>query len=749
MNRWAFDPAFVQRVAGALLHFVWQGAAIAAGAAVCLRMLTRASAEVRYLVSVSGLAGMLAAPVLTFVLYDRIGQATLRAIAWAGSGHPADAVAASPVLMYWIVGLWSAGVIGCTARLTFSWSFSRRLLRWAAYPAPEEVAGILSRAAALIGIDAARKKIRLLVSAAVDSPVVVGWIRPAILVPVSALTKLTGEQLTAVMVHELAHIRRHDFLANIVQTCVESLLFYHPAVWWMSGQVRAEREKCCDDLAVRACGNRREYVQALVALERARPGTEILAVSASGGSLKERVQRLLGVERPPVDWRPVLATVAFLCVGFAAGIQPAKRVGPMPSASPVLELELAAVLPELAPGGAATVLSTVAAIATAQPVVPVAAEVQAPAEPGVVTGILRTSTNMPLPEVRVAVTPVDPPIAFGALERLGLTVLTDTAGRYRVQNIAPGRYKILIGVNGPRFFYPGVSDPSQAAVVEVPAGRVLEVPDTVVGGGAVSGRVMDTVAGAGRRLDNLVLCCDYFRELRYGQPGQIRQASPFRPVLSEDGSFVFPFVPQGNYVLSVLDRVEIPLSWMLAVGPAGISGLQLDLSEGVQVRGTILDEAGKPVPASVRLVPNPGSRPAASAFETIGPATFAGDSPILFENGTNSGPRAFLRRILVTKADPSLDELQDRLREAVRAQVRSAKAGPDGRFSFTRVLPGPYVLELDSGSAGRAGLEIEVGLPDCRDARAIAGFHSTSPPDQRGFVGFRFAREPALRTGDV
>jgi hypothetical protein len=98
------------------VHFVWQGAAIAAITAICLRVMSRKSAEIRYLVSISGLAGMLAAPVLTFALYDRIGGVTLKALAWASVAHTANAVAASPMVMYWIVAVWSAGVLGCMGR---------------------------------------------------------------------------------------------------------------------------------------------------------------------------------------------------------------------------------------------------------------------------------------------------------------------------------------------------------------------------------------------------------------------------------------------------------------------------------------------------------------------------------------------------------------------------------------------------------------------------------------------------------
>ena len=95
-----------------------------------------------------------------------------------------------------------------------------------------------------------RRPVRLLESALVDVPMVIGWLRPVILLPASALSGLTPQQLEAIIAHELAHIRRHDYLINLLQSLIETLLFYHPAVWWVSRQIRREREHCCDDLAV-------------------------------------------------------------------------------------------------------------------------------------------------------------------------------------------------------------------------------------------------------------------------------------------------------------------------------------------------------------------------------------------------------------------------------------------------------------------------------------------------------------------
>ena len=97
---------------------------------------------------------------------------------------------------------------------------------------------------------------QLLQSTLVKVPTVIGWLRPVVLVPLCALSELSEDQLRAILAHELAHIRRNDYLVNLLQTLAETLLFYHPAVWWVSRCIRQERENCCDDVAAVIGGNR-------------------------------------------------------------------------------------------------------------------------------------------------------------------------------------------------------------------------------------------------------------------------------------------------------------------------------------------------------------------------------------------------------------------------------------------------------------------------------------------------------------
>jgi beta-lactamase regulating signal transducer with metallopeptidase domain len=128
-------------------------------------------------------------------------------------------------------------------------------------------------------------------------PTVVGWLRPVILMPVGALAGLPAEQVEALLLHELAHIRRADYLVNLLQSAAEALLFYHPAVWWISGHIRAEREACCDDMAVAVTGDVLAYAQTLANLEASRTVPMRAALAANGGSLANRIARLLGHSR--------------------------------------------------------------------------------------------------------------------------------------------------------------------------------------------------------------------------------------------------------------------------------------------------------------------------------------------------------------------------------------------------------------------------------------------------------------------
>ncbi|KKK52033.1 hypothetical protein LCGC14_3109000, partial [marine sediment metagenome] len=169
--------------------------------------------------------------------------------------------------LHWMVAAWVAGVAALAIWHIGGWVGLLRLKR-SALPLgqadPEaQCAQAARRLAKKLGF---ARAIRLLKSARIAGPVAVGILRPAVLIPVAMLTGLSMPHIEAILAHEIAHLRRWDYLVNLLQMVIETLLFYHPAVWWVSRRIRIEREHCCDDLAVAACGDRVEYAHALAAL---------------------------------------------------------------------------------------------------------------------------------------------------------------------------------------------------------------------------------------------------------------------------------------------------------------------------------------------------------------------------------------------------------------------------------------------------------------------------------------------------
>jgi uncharacterized protein (TIGR03435 family) len=317
-----------------LVHFVWQGAAIAALAACALRLLRSARPQWRYITACTALAGMLAAPAITaFVLTSaprvpftdsiralRSPQGAVVGVSITPPWSPASVrgSAASPPaelrlptaididgVLSVLVTLWLAGVVTLFARLTVGCWRIRTLQAAARFEAPSRWQAVAEEIANRLGLT---RRFRVIDSISVATPTVVGWLRPVILVPIAAMSGLSARQVEAILAHELAHIRRHDFLINFLQTFAETILFYHPAVWWLSRQIRTEREHCCDDVAVAVSGDAAEYAAALAELASSSLSSPALAMAATRGPLVERVRRLLRV--PDADRKPRRTAVA-------------------------------------------------------------------------------------------------------------------------------------------------------------------------------------------------------------------------------------------------------------------------------------------------------------------------------------------------------------------------------------------------------------------------------------------------------
>ena len=221
----------------------------------------------------------------------------------------------------WIVVSWVIGVILCSLRPMLGWRMLRRLRRDGVSVVSDDVQATVRRLSKQLGL---RHVVHVMQSTLIKVPVVVGYLRPVILLPVSLLTNMPPAQLEAILAHELAHVRRHDFVINLLQTMIESLFFYHPAVWWLSNRIRVEREHCCDDMVVTCIGNNVEYGRALLAIAEHNRRYSVLALSVADGSLLSRVRRIVGVgsdgtPRRWVDRWPATLSVVTL-VGAAVGL---------------------------------------------------------------------------------------------------------------------------------------------------------------------------------------------------------------------------------------------------------------------------------------------------------------------------------------------------------------------------------------------------------------------------------------------
>jgi BlaR1 peptidase M56 len=376
------EPA-AQAIGWALLHFVWQGTLVGALIALVLACLRKQAADVRYVVSSIALSLMLTLPVVTAAqLWRSNSNADVRlnpeatafrptadATDFGPKGQAADsrlvtdarqngqgaaatdmvsATSRSRVLdslrieswLPMLVFAWVCGVVILSLRLASGWVWVQRMKSHGTSPVADGWDVIAARLSRRLHI---ARTVRLLRSSLVEVPTVIGWMKPVILLPASALSGLNTHQLEAILAHELAHIRRHDYLVNLLQTVVETLLFYHPAVWWLSRRIRAERENCCDDLAVTLCGDPVTYAQALADLEGLRGPERRLVMAADGGSLMYRVHRILGAPshagRAP-GWLAASASVLVL-VGIAFGTAGTEAVQ-LPSASDLVPAQSAA-----------------------------------------------------------------------------------------------------------------------------------------------------------------------------------------------------------------------------------------------------------------------------------------------------------------------------------------------------------------------------------------------------------------------
>ena len=323
------SPQLAHALGWALLHFLWQGVALAA---ICYGIMAACrTASARYVMALSTLVLMLAAPVVTFVVLRNsfpaegtntsrvapvpsVATANLPPIAASApsspTASPTPPTPLRPDTLLWLVEAWFAGVAFFSLRTAGGLIVVHRMRRNRTRPV---AAALLEKCLALERRMRLSRVIRYCECLVLEAPAVIGWFRPVVLLPVTALSGLSEDQLAAVISHELAHIRRLDCFVNLFQIAAETLLFYHPAIWWLNKRIRNERENCCDDAALAVCGNPIEYARALTLMEewRQRPA---LAMAANRNPLVERVARLLGVASPQSGVRSTGVAASILCL---------------------------------------------------------------------------------------------------------------------------------------------------------------------------------------------------------------------------------------------------------------------------------------------------------------------------------------------------------------------------------------------------------------------------------------------------
>lgn len=323
----------IQALGWTLVHFCWQGTLIGIASRLIDSAASRARSEIRYALALASLMCMVGAGATTFA-YENRRLADDAAIRMQGDARGLPILDYAPKggvltrmttvisafdgrkeqvgrvrgfsnrifaidVMPWIDGLWIAGVFLLSVRLLGGWTRLHRLQRGLPITAPVQVREAFARLMRRMNIG---HTVKLHISSDISGPLAIGVLRSTILLPVSALTALSMEQIEVVLAHELAHIRRADFFWNIVQTCVETLFFFHPAVWWLSSRVRQLREVCCDDVAVAFCDDPVMYATALLQLEEQRQSEPhfAMALRGNGLGLKARIGRILGFDGDPV-----------------------------------------------------------------------------------------------------------------------------------------------------------------------------------------------------------------------------------------------------------------------------------------------------------------------------------------------------------------------------------------------------------------------------------------------------------------
>jgi bla regulator protein BlaR1 len=345
MNLTSIIPEeLINAIGWTILHSLWQGVLVAVILTTILLFMNKRSAKIRAMISYAALIIILASSFKTFTnVYGSSSEINTYKVQldeeiFAGKYdlHKFENVKSSSnefmgifdesinTIKYFygenlnvIVTLWLIGILFLTFKLTGGLIYTQRVKHYRINPVSEFWNDILKKTINKIDLN---KKVKLFESALVKFPLVIGYFKPVILFPIGTLTGLPLNQVEAILAHELAHIKRADYILNILQSFIEIILFFNPAVWWISSIIRDEREYSCDDLAVEVCGSSVTLAKALINVKQNAAGIPSLGLAAIGNkkSLLTRIKRMSNYNNDRIIYPKKLATILFLLISFAA-----------------------------------------------------------------------------------------------------------------------------------------------------------------------------------------------------------------------------------------------------------------------------------------------------------------------------------------------------------------------------------------------------------------------------------------------
>jgi beta-lactamase regulating signal transducer with metallopeptidase domain/predicted nucleic acid-binding Zn-ribbon protein len=312
----------------ALVHFLWQGLLIGVVTALLLRLFRQAKPQVRYAIACSALLLCFILPIssvwrsLAVDVSSGVVSVPTQALLDITSEDRSDfsGVVLQNTLhgkMPWLVIAWSLGCVFFSLRMALGLMWITNTRRRSLANTDASLQSKLNLLAIQFGL---KRPINLLICNEIDSPVTAGWWKPIVLMPTALAIRLPPDLIEALLAHELAHIKRHDYLINLMQSAIEALLFFHPVIWWLSKQIRIERENIADDLAATVLGEPRRLALALEALDQFQFNSPSLAPAANGGDLMSRIQRLVKPNHAMLNWKFVLPilSLALVCLSVYA-----------------------------------------------------------------------------------------------------------------------------------------------------------------------------------------------------------------------------------------------------------------------------------------------------------------------------------------------------------------------------------------------------------------------------------------------